>query len=75
MKGSSQGKGEDKIKKGMETDGRDRCVVDSSSTRTRTSRKGVKGKEHTREERRKELDSKLKRVMIILDEYTRLKYR
>ena len=38
----------------------------------------VKGRsqkgEHTREERRKELDSKLKRMVIILDKYTRLKY-
>ena len=51
-------------------------VVDSSSTRTRASREGVKRKSARERRGEKELDSKLKRmVVVILDEYTRLKYR
>jgi hypothetical protein len=47
----------------------DRCVVDSGSTQTRTSREGVDGNEHTRV-RERELDLKLKKmiVMLIVDE-------
>ena len=55
-------------------DEQDGHIVDSSSTQTQTSREGVKEDEHMREKRRKELNSKLRRMIMILNEYTRLKY-
>ena len=74
MKGSSQGKGKDKMKRGW----RQTDETDASWTAVPRGRErqGKESKAKSARERRGERNSirKLKRMMIILDEYTGLKY-